>query len=147
MAINPQKLALDAVCQSHTGHMNGLWFLPARPLRPNNNLWMNLKQLITSTLSEDTCLLQVNIGWQKIKGGTLFTIEDKIQPETQVWGTPNNLSADGDDTVTWLRHILMERPFGLEDGRSKLQEVKRSRYTKLPQLCDNLNKHRVSEGL
>ena len=23
----PQELAQDAVCQSHTGHMTGLWFL------------------------------------------------------------------------------------------------------------------------
>ena len=29
----PQELAQDAVCQSHTGHMTGLWFLPARPLK------------------------------------------------------------------------------------------------------------------
>ena len=34
-------LAQDAVCQSHTGHMTGLWFLPARPLRLNTNEWMN----------------------------------------------------------------------------------------------------------
>ena len=33
----PQELAQDAVCQSHTGHMTGLWFLPARPLRLNTN--------------------------------------------------------------------------------------------------------------
>ena len=32
-----QELAQDAVCQSHTGHMNGLWFLPTRPLRLNTN--------------------------------------------------------------------------------------------------------------
>ena len=35
MAKYPQELAQDAVCQSHTGHMTGLWFLPARPLRLN----------------------------------------------------------------------------------------------------------------
>jgi len=29
MANYPQKLAQDAVCQSHTGHMTGLWFLPS----------------------------------------------------------------------------------------------------------------------
>jgi len=28
MANYPQELAQDAVCQSHTGHMTGLWFLP-----------------------------------------------------------------------------------------------------------------------
>ena len=33
MANYPQELAKDAVCQSHTGHMTGLWFLPTRPLR------------------------------------------------------------------------------------------------------------------
>ena len=33
----PQELAQDAVCQSHTGHVTGLWFLPVRPLRLNTN--------------------------------------------------------------------------------------------------------------
>jgi len=33
----PQELAQDAVCQSHTGHMTGLWCLPTRPLRLNTN--------------------------------------------------------------------------------------------------------------
>jgi len=37
MANYPQELAQDAVCQSHTGHMTGLWLLPARPLRLNTN--------------------------------------------------------------------------------------------------------------
>ena len=37
MANYPQELAQDAVCQSHTGHMTGLWFLPTRPLRLNIN--------------------------------------------------------------------------------------------------------------
>jgi len=32
----PQELAQDAVCQSHTGHMTGLWFLP----RLNTNEWI-----------------------------------------------------------------------------------------------------------
>jgi len=38
-----QELAQDAVCQSHTGHMTGLWFLPARPLRLNTNERINKK--------------------------------------------------------------------------------------------------------
>ena len=29
MANYPQELAQDAVCQSHTGHTTGLWFLPS----------------------------------------------------------------------------------------------------------------------
>ena len=33
----PEELAQDAVCQSHTGHMTELWFLPARPQRLNAN--------------------------------------------------------------------------------------------------------------
>jgi len=37
MANYPQELAQDAVCQSQTGHMTGLWFLPIRPLRLNTN--------------------------------------------------------------------------------------------------------------
>ena len=37
MANYPQELAQDAVCQSHTDHITGLWFLPARPLRLNTN--------------------------------------------------------------------------------------------------------------
>jgi len=35
MANYPQERAQDAVCQSHTGHRTGLWFLPTRPLRLN----------------------------------------------------------------------------------------------------------------
>jgi len=37
MANYPQELAQDALCQSRTGHMTGLWFLPARPLRLSTN--------------------------------------------------------------------------------------------------------------
>jgi len=42
MANYTQELAQDAVCQnavcqSHTGYMTGLWFLPTRPLRLNTN--------------------------------------------------------------------------------------------------------------
>ena len=33
----PPRTCQDAVCQSHTGHMTGLWFLPARPLRLNTD--------------------------------------------------------------------------------------------------------------
>jgi len=40
MANYPQELAQDAVCQSHTGHMTGLWF-PPRPSRLNTNELMN----------------------------------------------------------------------------------------------------------
>ena len=42
MANYPKELAQDAVCQSHTGHLTGLWFLPTRPLRLNTNEWINI---------------------------------------------------------------------------------------------------------
>ena len=45
MANYPQELAQDAVYQSHTGHMTGLWFLPTRPLRLNTNEWMKAKSV------------------------------------------------------------------------------------------------------
>ena len=41
MANYPQELVQDAVCKNHTGHMTGLWFLPARPVRLNTNEWMS----------------------------------------------------------------------------------------------------------
>ena len=34
MANYPQELAQNVVCQSHTGHMTGLWFPPTWPLMP-----------------------------------------------------------------------------------------------------------------
>jgi hypothetical protein len=37
MANYPQELVQNAVYQSHTGHMTGLWFLSARPVRLNTN--------------------------------------------------------------------------------------------------------------
>jgi len=40
MANYLQELVQDAVCQSHTGHMTGLWFLSAWPLSLNTNEWM-----------------------------------------------------------------------------------------------------------
>ena len=41
MANYPKEPAQDAVCQSLTGHMTGLWFLTARPLGLNTNEFMN----------------------------------------------------------------------------------------------------------
>ena len=46
MANYPQELAQDAVCQSHTGRMTGLWFLPTRPLRLNKNEWMKCFKIL-----------------------------------------------------------------------------------------------------
>ena len=46
MANYPQEFAQKAVCQSYTGHMTGLWFLPTRPLRLNTNEWMIIYAMI-----------------------------------------------------------------------------------------------------
>ena len=54
MANYPQERAQDAVCQSHTGHMTGLWFLPARPLRLNTNEWMIEPQICAPSVTFDT---------------------------------------------------------------------------------------------
>jgi len=45
MAIYPQEPAQDAVCQSHTSHVTGLWFLPTWPPRLNTNECMK-EQLV-----------------------------------------------------------------------------------------------------
>jgi len=47
MAKHPQELAQDALCQSHTGHMTGLWFLPNQRL--NTNEWM--RQIYSSLIN------------------------------------------------------------------------------------------------
>jgi len=50
MANYTDGLAQGAVCQSHTVHMTGLWFLPARTLMLNANEGMNMyKMLFTGT--------------------------------------------------------------------------------------------------
>ena len=67
MANYPQGLAQDAVCQSHTSHMTGLWFLPTQPLRLNTNEWMEdelqLYQLLmmgVNTRNMLSCLQKYN---------------------------------------------------------------------------------------
>ena len=57
----PHELAQDAVCQSHTGHMTGLWFLPTQPLRLNTNEWMNDEfTYLFSFLSHSTTYVMYN---------------------------------------------------------------------------------------
>ena len=53
----PPRIAQDAVCQSHTDHMTGLWFLPARPLRLNTNEWW---MKVRTRLVSDDMLCTVN---------------------------------------------------------------------------------------
>ena len=73
MANYSQELAQDAVCQSHTGHMTGLWFLPAQPLRLNTNEWM------TPTDHKCICLranintrLSITTPSRHTEGGNIF---------------------------------------------------------------------------
>ena len=62
MANYPQALAQDAVCQSHIGHMTGLWFLPARLLRLNTNEWVRLNMFrILVFPSSGTCKYAVEL--------------------------------------------------------------------------------------
>ena len=84
MAYYPQGLAQDAVCQSHTGHMTGLWFLRARPLRLNNNEWMNRKIKCNADGNEqprkkmrNTRNMQVNME----KGNMLEIVIARTAPE------------------------------------------------------------------
>ena len=58
MANYPQELAQDAVCQSHTGHMTGLWFLPSPAFKAEYK-WMN--EYIIKTLCWYVCLSLVFI--------------------------------------------------------------------------------------
>ena len=56
MASYPQEHAQDAVCQSHTGHRTGLWFLPTRPLRLNNNEWMRIPLIKLTVFLEESLI-------------------------------------------------------------------------------------------
>ena len=49
MANYPYELAQDAAHQSHTSHLNGLWFLPksAQGLNNNNNIKIIVIKIIT----------------------------------------------------------------------------------------------------
>jgi len=51
MANYPQELAQDALCQSHTGHMSGLWFLPS-PAFKAEYWWMNtnMRRVLVSAI-------------------------------------------------------------------------------------------------
>ena len=44
------------------------------------------------------------------KGWNVFTADHKTQLQTQDWETPDVLSADRDEKVTWLHHICLEGP-------------------------------------
>ena len=56
------------MCQSHTGHMTGLWFLPARPLRLNINEWyvIRISKITAQIWAKSSCLLP---GFSECKRG------------------------------------------------------------------------------
>ena len=66
MANYRKELAQDAVCQSHTGHMTGLWFLPTRPLRLNTN--------------ECTCLIMAGFDRKVLGFGNKFPASVNVEP-------------------------------------------------------------------
>ena len=61
MANYPQELAQNAVCQSHTGHMTGLWFLPTRLLRLNTNEWMLFRSILRTEDTPPTVVIGVQV--------------------------------------------------------------------------------------
>ena len=75
MANYLQALAQDAVCQSHTGHMTGLWFLPTRPLRLNTNerISANNRVLISSYNDGHNVTLLVSLAFM-IAGAGRHTV-------------------------------------------------------------------------
>ena len=83
MASYPQELAQDAVCQIHTGHMTGLWFLPTRPLRLNTNEWM----LVQNTKHKVDFHLLWNSSQKKNKELMPCTNKGKSVP-LQAWSSP-----------------------------------------------------------
>ena len=87
----PQEISQYAVCQSHTGHMTGLWFLPTRPLRLNTNEWMvNIYRftcfnMCTQSSWTAKMLLKETISWQKC---IVFSKISCTFTETRGYGRP-----------------------------------------------------------
>ena len=67
----PQVLAQDAVWQSRTGHMTGLWFLPARPLRLNTNEWQRSPTTSTRRLSARIGVSRTRV-WRTLHEDSLY---------------------------------------------------------------------------
>ena len=86
MANYPQELAQDEVCQSHTGHMTGLWFLPARPLRLNTNEWMAnlitpryLLELLNVNADRDRCKRTMDDKQNDVPSNVFIKTEHDLQ--------------------------------------------------------------------
>jgi len=77
MANYPQQLAQDAVCQSHTGHMTGLWFLPSPAFKAEHEL-MNEYAFIYYSLSV-LFYASLEVSVLKRRGGSQLKVNE-------IWG-------------------------------------------------------------
>ena len=96
MAHYPQERAQDAVCQSHTGQMTGLWFLPTRPLRLNTNEWLKGGQCLGLSTLPPSCADCFEI-WKPLPPGTFrdppglswdcftFLVNSALYDPTRCW--------------------------------------------------------------
>ena len=132
MANYPQKLAHDAVCQNHTGHMTGLWFLPTRPLKLNTNEWwmnewMNIYIYIYKTK---------NLTWQ-LRGGDshgagLFSLKSHARHTLSFLGwrashalrrhtktKPTNHPPSSTTTYAWVQTSAVCKPDVRSSGTSR----------------------------
>jgi len=127
MANYPQELAQDTVCQSHTGHMTGLWFLPARPLRLYTNEWMNyfecgqddgriIRKLFTALyetrmfITAFTSARHLSLSWARsiqsmpphpTSGSFILILSSQLR-----LGLPRGLFPSGFPTKTLYTHLL-----------------------------------------
>ena len=87
MANYTQELAQDAVCQSHTGHMTGLWFLPTQPLRLNANEWMNewMNALFKFVFHTNRIFKQIKLTFSEWIANGAIGLMITIDPPAYVW--------------------------------------------------------------
>ena len=76
MANYPEELAQDAVCQSHTGHMTGLWFCQARPSRLNTNELMCVELVIQH--AKHICCIMSSVACPAISQFSSYLINGMI---------------------------------------------------------------------
>jgi len=109
MANYPQEHAQDTVCQSHTGHMTGLWFLPTRPLRLKTNEWMNeaREALSCPHYASYNCRRLVLKLPEFLKAQPVGTKRSNcVQPCNDLHSTYFNLMASP-STAVWKSSVLM----------------------------------------
>ena len=104
MANYPQELAQDAVCQSHTGHMTGLWYLPARPLRLNTTERTNF---IRTSNGHYFPMQDVQIGF--CKGSRLLSVRPRTGSLRVFYSKYKNINYLVKSKQQWRQSGKMER--------------------------------------